>query len=144
MIIISHRGNIDGPNPIRENTVSFIKEALLLGYDVEIDIRAKDGKLYLGHDLCQEEIDWTFFVNDRFWVHVKNAEALEILYNWPQVNLFCHDSDDMVFTSKRHIWTFPGKPLINGAIAVLPEKCPGWDISKAGGVCTDYPAQYRL
>ena len=32
MILIAHRGNINGPNPERENTVSYIQEALDKGY----------------------------------------------------------------------------------------------------------------
>ena len=36
MILISHRGNISGPNPERENHPEYIFEALQAGYDVDI------------------------------------------------------------------------------------------------------------
>ena len=38
MIYISHRGNTNGKNPARENTKSYIDEAIAKGFDVEIDI----------------------------------------------------------------------------------------------------------
>ena len=34
MILISHRGNLTGKNPERENHPDYIKEALDLGFDV--------------------------------------------------------------------------------------------------------------
>jgi hypothetical protein len=50
MILISHRGNISGPNPERENHPDYILEALQAGYEVEIDVWFVDGKFKLGHD----------------------------------------------------------------------------------------------
>ena len=47
MRYISHRGNLTGRDPFRENTVEYIQEALDKGFDVEIDVRCVDGKLYL-------------------------------------------------------------------------------------------------
>ena len=38
MILISHRGNINGPNPEMENNPEYIQKALDLGYDVEVDV----------------------------------------------------------------------------------------------------------
>ena len=40
MILISHRGNINGRQPNLENLPEYIDSALELGYDVEIDIWA--------------------------------------------------------------------------------------------------------
>ena len=37
MKLISHRGNIDGPQPDRENSPNYINEAIEAGYNVEID-----------------------------------------------------------------------------------------------------------
>ena len=45
MILISHRGNIDGPNEVRENSPYYIMEALEAGYDVEIDLWSRNGIL---------------------------------------------------------------------------------------------------
>jgi glycerophosphoryl diester phosphodiesterase len=60
MILISHRGNLIGPNPLKENSLQYIQEALDKGFDVEIDIWLNDGVFYLGHDAIQYEVtlDW--------------------------------------------------------------------------------------
>ena len=46
MKIISHRGNIRGPVPGRENAPSYIDCAIGNGYDVEIDVRSVNGELW--------------------------------------------------------------------------------------------------
>ena len=50
MKIISHRGNLTGPNPIRENSIDYIEEAIAEGFDVEVDLWVDDNECYLGHD----------------------------------------------------------------------------------------------
>ena len=57
MILISHRGNIMGPNPEQENHPDYIREALNIGYDVEIDVWYTD-KFMLGHDKPQYEFSF--------------------------------------------------------------------------------------
>ncbi len=57
MILISHRGNINGRVPNLENSPDFIDAAIEKKYDVEIDLRTHNGKLFLGHDEPQYEID---------------------------------------------------------------------------------------
>jgi hypothetical protein len=49
MILVSHRGNISGPNKERENSPQYIQEALDLKYDVEVDVWVND-EIWLGHD----------------------------------------------------------------------------------------------
>ena len=48
MIIISHRGNINGPEPQKENLPDYIDFALENGLDVEVDLWWNKG-IYLGH-----------------------------------------------------------------------------------------------
>ena len=83
MILISHRGNIDGPNPNLENKPSYILEAINKGYDCEVDFWFRDGKFILGHDEPQYEIPFEFIKNyyRKLWIHCKNKEALEKLYS---------------------------------------------------------------
>ena len=50
MKLISHRGNLIGADPGKENRPSYIKSALKLGYDVEIDVWNLNGTWFLGHD----------------------------------------------------------------------------------------------
>ena len=47
MILISHRGNLDGKNESEENNPLYIEEALNAGYEVEIDVWYKYGEFYL-------------------------------------------------------------------------------------------------
>ena len=151
MILISHRGNIDGKKPHLENSPSYIDEAIELGYDVEVDLWLVDDKFYLGHDEPQYKVDleWLISHEKKLWVHCKNAESLENLTSLTNhsLNYFWHQSDDYVITSKKYIWVFPGRDLIRGSIAVLPET---WKSSKstkqmttAFGICTDYPETFR-
>lgn len=79
MILISHRGNLSGLEPGRENTTEFIQEAIDKGYDVEIDVRLLDNGLYLGHDDPDYpvELSWLAARRDFLWIHAKNFPALD-------------------------------------------------------------------
>ena len=55
--LIAHRGNLTGKNPEKENHPDYIDEAIDCGYDVEIDVWDDSGKLVLGHEVPQYEID---------------------------------------------------------------------------------------
>ena len=72
MILISHRGNIDGPNEAMENNPIYINTALESGYDVEVDVYSVSGKCFLGHDIPQYEVEWDYLSNSKFWCHAKN------------------------------------------------------------------------
>ena len=135
MILISHRGNIDGPKPELENSPEYIQKALDQGYDCEIDLWHKDDKFWLGHDEPQYEIDQSFLFNDRLWIHCKNKEALGKMLNIS--NCFWHDTDDYTITSQGYVWAYPGKePTGSKCICVKPETTK---ISREWfGVCSDY------
>ena len=145
MIIIAHRGNINGSNPDKENHPTQIKQALSSGFNVEIDIWWENNKFVLGHDKGIYDIESGFLYNDRLWIHCKNIEALYKLINNPLVNAFYHNTDDCVLTSKKYIWTFPNinNKLTNRSIAVIPENVEKWDLTGVGGVCTDFPNNYK-
>lgn len=141
MLLISHRGNLNGPNPQRENSPSYILEASQY-FDVEIDVWFNDG-FYLGHDKPTYLIDRDFLINHKFWCHAKNIEALVEMLKVPSIHCFWHQSDDVVLTSRQYIWTYPGKEIASArAIAVVPEAVEDWDISQAIGVCSDYVIDY--
>jgi hypothetical protein len=143
MILISHRGNIDGKKPHLENQPQYIDEAIDLGYDVEIDLWFIDGRVYLGHDEPQYEVDdsWLGERTDKLWVHCKNVESL----NWIRstiLHYFWHEEDTLTLTSENYIWVYPGKQPIIGSIAVMPERCND-DVSKCIGICSDYIKKYE-
>lgn len=113
--LISHRGNLNGPNPDRENTLSYLKEALAAGYDVECDVWCGDlvdGKVvtpglkfWLGHDEPREEVPLSFLRDNRVWVHCKDEDAYEYLKKFLDINCFIsHDSISSSVTSRGYHW----------------------------------------
>lgn len=141
MIKIAHRGNVYGPNPDRENHPDYLLEAINQGFDVEVDVWFLNDTFILGHDRPQYEVDLDFLLNEHFWQHAKNIPALAQLNSARPnylINCFFHDTDAAVLTSGGWIWTYPGKELTSQSIAVMPERIPGWNLSGAAGICTDF------
>lgn len=143
MKIISHRGNLNGKLVDRENTQSYIEEAMSCGFDAEIDIWSIDGKFFLGHDeptyLVEEE--WIEARSSSLWIHAKNQEAIEKLVLNKNLNVFWHETDKMTFTSKGFLWLYPGNYSEQGITVVLGKR--EIDSPKVLGVCTDYPLSWR-
>jgi hypothetical protein len=145
MILISHRGNISGPNPEQENRPEYIAEALKQGYDVEIDVWFKDNKFMLGHDEPQYEFPFELIdqAYPKLWIHCKNIDALsklnELDPNGSKVNYFWHENDLGVLTSKSYIWS---TNLINNGILVMPELFDRQPIETTMGICSDYIKNY--
>ena len=144
MILIAHRGNIQGPIPTLENKPSYIQQALDAGFSVEIDLRSREGQLYLGHDYPQYKIDSSFLVDNKnkFWVHCKDAEALAKALEL-NLNCFWHNTDDYTMTSYGYVWCFPNKgPVGRRSVMVLPEMYDSVSsINKNGNmiaICSDY------
>ena len=142
MILIAHRGNVEGANPLEENKPHYAMLAMYAGYDAEVDLWWTPDGLFLGHDAPKYQIDYSFLVNPKLWIHCKNIEALTYLSFDDKLHLFFH-KDDAVLTSKGFVWTAPGLLLWKKSIAVMPELAPEWDIRFAGGVCTDNVKQYK-
>jgi len=147
MILISHRGNLNGRIPERENRIDYIEEALEQGYNVEVDVWGKDGKMYLGHDEPQEEVRCHFLSNVKLWVHAKNIEAVDSIKRWNRntankVHWFWHENDHITLTSLDFVWVYPGKEMPYGSIAVMPEQFPDWNTESAIGICSDYIQTY--
>jgi len=141
MILISHRGNIDGKIVERENNPIYINEALDLGYDVEIDVWFVDGEFWLGHDSPQYKTDYKFLMNDRFWCHAKNLDALMEMKKYA-IHYFWHETDTVTLTSKNYVWAYPGKQPIKGSIACLPEMEKD-NVLLCKGICSDYIKEYK-
>ena len=140
MIKISHRGNINGRIEEAENRPDYIKDALNLGYDVEVDVWFLDGKFYLGHDEALYITNKVFLSNPHLWVHCKNIEAiLELKYS--KIHYFWHETDTITLTSQGFIWAYPGKQPIKNSIAVMPELFND-NLEQCIGICSDYIINY--
>jgi len=142
MIIISHRGNLEGPTN-SENHPSYIKNALELELNCEVDVWYTNGKYWLGHDEPMHEIEESFLENDKLWCHAKNKEALENMIKNNKIHSFWHQEDDYTITSRGYAWVFPDKPLLKNSICVKPELGINGDLNKCHGVCTDYVLKYQ-
>ena len=142
MILISHRGNLNGKFLEKENSKNYIDVAINLGYDVEIDVRYHENEWFLGHDepLYKIEYNWLIDRKNKLWVHCKNINAVTELLN-SDINFFWHENDVLTLTSKNFIWAHPNKQPIKNSIAVLPE-LNNEDITQCIGVCSDYAKNY--
>ena len=144
MLLISHRGNINGKSENLENNPEYIDVALSKGYDVEIDLWFYNNTLYLGHDLPTYVIDneWLNKRKKNLWVHCKNIESVLFFKSLDdEFNYFWHQEDDITLTSLNYIWAYPGKQPIKDSIAVLPEINDD-DVSICYGICSDYLQNY--
>ena len=143
MILISHRGNTNGKNPEKENTVSYIQQALKKGYHCEIDLCKWDGKhFYLGHDEPGEKVSLQWLGARLVWCHAKNLLALENLQKL-KTKYFWHQEDDYTLTSNGFIWTYPGKKLSKKSICVLPELKKIRIPKHISGICSDKIEKYK-
>jgi hypothetical protein len=144
MILISHRGNINGKLESYENEPNYIDLAITKGFDVEIDVWVKDGIIFLGHDKPQYGVDFRWFKDriSKLWIHCKNVESVIFFkQSHYDFNFFWHEEDTLTLTSKNHIWAYPGKQPIKNSISVMPE-LNDEDISICLGICSDYIGNY--
>ena len=147
MILISHRGNLEGKNPTQENSPNYIWEAILKGVSVEIDIWYIDGKFKLGNDNPQYDFPFELMKNHskKLWIHCKNLDAMSQLSELDRggihLNYFWHQKDDVALTSKGYLWAYPGKNVDN-SIAVLPE-IHNDNLDNRIGICSDEILKYK-
>lgn len=142
MRIISHRGNIDGPNTSMENSPELITQALNLGFDVEIDVWLTDHGLQLGHDNPTYSVDVNFIKNNRVWCHAKNLSALEYMLD-NNIQCFWHQDDDRTITSSGYIWTHSDCSELGPKSIACWINGQGQPPTNCYGICTDYPLRVK-
>ena len=138
-IFIAHRGNTDGPNPKLENTQEYLSAAVDAGYGVEVDIQWDRGVLYYGHDNPQEAVDEKFITKRDVFCHAKNVETIPSLLMLG-CNVFVHNTDPCVFTSRGQIWCYPGVHVKSDRAIWLDlhnEPLPDIISAKLYGICGD-------
>jgi len=144
MILISHRGNINGRNPKLENNPKYIWEALHAGYQVEIDVWYDKG-WWLGHN----EPTYKCVRNDLLhcWCHAKNAEALRRLTERTIYHCFWHEDDYLTLTSRGYILIHVNEPVIKGGICIMPEAyttpIKPSALKQCAGICSDQIEKYK-
>lgn len=135
-LIISHRGNINGPDPNLENDPVHINR-LSKTIHCEIDVWMINNNLFLGHDKPEHRIDKFFLKNPNLWCHAKNLNAFEFMLD-EGVVCFYHNVDDFTLTSNGFIWTYPFKQICKKSIIVDNRKNWNEFNNNCYGVCTDY------
>lgn len=142
MKIISHRGNLKGPDKSLENNPTAIQNALDQGFDAELDLWVLDNnKLFLGHSVPRYKITPEFLSKPGLWIHCKNKQALEYVSNLvPRPNYFYHQVDTYTITSHGYTWSYVGAEVIKNAVCVMPSL--EQDLTGVFAVCTDYPTHY--
>lgn len=148
MLIIAHRGLLEGPDKELENHPDQLLKAIRQGFDIEVDMWYNDSGLWLGHDEPQYLIEeaglypWLYGLHS--WIHAKDlATMVYLMEEYSSSNIFYHTDEDVVLTSQKYMWAHPTK-RIDGAICVLPELYPERAVPKnAFGICTDYAINYR-
>tara|TARA_B100000963_G_C22606451_1_gene662745 strand:- start:1665 stop:2126 length:462 start_codon:yes stop_codon:yes gene_type:complete len=144
--LIAHRGNINGPDKENENSYYSINFALKMGFEVEIDLRFYNSKLYIGHDIAQNELDFKKISNiSKVWFHCKDIESIEIIRKKNIKKFFYHETDKIALTSNGYFWTYPGRKITNNSIIVMPEKANYGknDFHYCAGICSDFISRYK-
>lgn len=152
-VLIAHRGNTCKIEPERENSPEYIDEAIAKEYDVEVDVRMKDGGLYLGHDYPQHYIhsyDWLISREKKLWIHCKDFESLSLLIG-VGLRIFYHSKEDhTIINNTNLIWShdFIGRDNVNCIIPLLSLEDVslnlmdngkfGSTVNSAYGICSDY------
>lgn len=153
MLIISHRGNINGPGKEIENDQDHINTLLkITPFHIEIDLWCSMQTntiydYYVGHDKPNEKLKITIENSARVLYHCKNKKCLEKLKeNWhgDTMHYFWHETDSYTLTSKNKIIVYPGREILKDSIVMLPERgnYSIEELKKASAVCTDYPFKY--
>ena len=143
MILIAHRGNMNGPNEY-ENGQKYCEEAIAQGFNIELDVWYTD-TWWTGHDRPQYKISWNWISKrqNNLWIHCKNVEAAKTCQVFQS---FCHSSDPYSYTSNGKIWLHDLEKTFDQS-TIIP--LLDWEMVDSFkthienevpyGICTDYP-----
>lgn len=144
MKLISHRGNLKGSIPEKENRPSYIDCALQLGYEVEVDIRYDNGEFWLGHDTPDYKVSKTWIEKRKggLWFHCKDIRSVHKLKDLDlNLKYFCHNYDPYIIVSTGHLWVHDlNLELNNNCIIPLLSKkeISNNEINYVYAICSDY------
>ena len=143
---ICHRGNLNGPTKELENNFGILIQRAIQGSHVELDVWYHENNLWLGHDKPEYKItiDWLASSKRRL-IHAKNGTTFEHLLQESgrkalDLHIFYHTEEDYVLTNKGLVICYPGKPLLQGSLSMMPERASYTqsDLEKTFSVCSDF------
>ena len=142
---ICHRGNLYGPVKELENNFGILIQRSLHGYHTEIDVWYHQNNLWLGHDRPEYKItfDWLLSSKRRL-IHAKDGKTFEYLLleagkKAADLHIFYHTEEDYILTNKGLVICYPGKPLLQGSLCMMPERAnyTQEELQKCFSVCSD-------
>lgn len=142
---ICHRGNVCGPIKEMENNFGVLIQRAIQGYHAEVDVWYHENNLWLGHDKPEYKItlDWLASSKRRL-IHAKDGKTFEHLLHESgkrglDLHIFYHTEEDYVLTNKGLVICYPGKPLLEGSLCMMPERASykTEEMQKCFSVCSD-------
>lgn len=142
MLLISHRGNQNSIIPDKENSPLYIDEAINKGFDVEIDVRVIQNKIFLGHDAPDYEIPLSWLSDRKYnlWIHTKNFAALSFLIDF-DFKIFYHQKENhTIINNCGVIWSHDLSEANEKSIIPLLslediKNCKNFNVF---GICSDF------
>ena len=142
---ICHRGNIQKPQKELENNFGILIQRAIQGQYVEVDVWYHEQHLWLGHDKPEYKITLEWLAADkRRLIHAKDGKTLEHLLQETgrkalDLHVFYHTDEDYVLTNKGLVICYPGKPLLEGSLCMMPERAQykEEELMKSFSVCSD-------
>lgn len=142
---ICHRGNIRGAQKELENNFGVLLQRSIQGYRTEVDVWFHEHHLWLGHDKPEYKITLEWLASDkRRLIHAKDGATFEhlLLESGKRalgLHVFYHTEEDYVLTNKGLVICFPGKPLLEGSLCMMPERAnySQEQLQKIFSICSD-------
>jgi len=147
--IISHRGYIEGCNQEFENNPDHLEHCFerYPWMFFEIDVWKIGNNFYLGHDEPIYNVYLDFLYNKKFYIHAKNLNAFEFLYQNKNANIFrdmfYHDKDDITVTLSGKIWCNKKIWVKNSILNQVSEETINLYDFNYIGICTDFPLKVK-
>jgi hypothetical protein len=142
---ICHRGLLAGPNPALENNPAILELNFNYKLTSECDVWFTDDKFFLGHDNPTFAIDWTWIIErkDYLLLHAKTAETFVEMKRRNDaeglgLDIFYHTDEDIILTTGGKCIVYPGQPVLENCMSMMPEREPDIDRSNAAQICSDF------
>jgi hypothetical protein len=145
MLIISHRGKLDGEEPGNEPLQ--IERCIAEGFQVEVDLFWDGKKAFFGHDGPTYPVVLEEWDREDIFFHLKTP----LLPDFKKADAFGIDSDPFVLTLRGYVWTNYGTAANKDSIVCSPELVGAEEalesflqrVEGAAGICTDFPREVR-
>ena len=142
---IAHRGLRGGPNESLENTLRILEQNCANHVVSECDIWFLKNEYWLGHNapLIYVNIKWLKARKQYLMLHAKTLETFHELQRQnnteaADLHVFYHTEENVILTTAGATIVYPGKPVLEGWMSMMPERAP--DINKRGAayICSDF------